>query len=75
MLLIKDEDISNEIFKQAFDVTENIDPKDTIYLAPAISLDALFCTGDFKLLRGLKWKGFNQIITTLNFELVLKGLW
>jgi len=54
LLLIKDEENSNEIFKQAFDITENIDSKDTIYLAPAISLDALFCTGDLKLLRGLK---------------------
>ena len=74
ILLIDDDEISNTIFKKAFDLTKIIDPKDTIYLALAISFDALFWTGDLKLLRALKRKGYNQIITTSDLELILKGL-
>ena len=74
ILLIDDDEISNTIFKKAFDLTKIIDPKDTIYLALAISFHALFWTGDLKLLRALKRKGYNQIITTSDLELILKGL-
>jgi predicted nucleic acid-binding protein len=74
IMLIDDDEISDKIFKKAFDLTKTIDTKDTIYIALAISFDALFWAGDLKLLRGLKRKGFNQIITTLDFQQILKGL-
>lgn len=74
LIIIKDDEITDAIFKQSFELTENIDPKDTIFITLAISLDALLWTGDLKLLSGLKKKGFNKIITTLDFEQILKGL-
>ena len=73
-LVINDDEISDRVFKKAFELTKQIDPKDTIYIALAISLDALLWTGDLKLLRGLKRKGFNYIITTTDFQQLLKGL-
>ena len=73
-MLIDDDEISDTIFKKAFDLTKIIDTKDTIYIALAISFDALFWTGDLKLLRALKRKGYNQIITSSDFGLILKGL-
>lgn len=74
LLLISDDEIPDDLFKTSFELTKSIDPKDTIYVALAVSLDALFWTGDLKLLRGLKRKGFDQIITTLDFEQILKGI-
>lgn len=74
LLIINDDEISDAIFKKAFELTRNIDPKDTIYIALAISLDALFLTGDLKLLRALKHKGFNQLITPSDFKRIVKGL-
>lgn len=74
LIIIDDDDISDEIFKKAFDLTKAIDTKDTIYIALAISFDTLFWSGDLKLLRALKRKGYNQIITTSDFILILKGL-
>ncbi len=74
LLLINDDKITDATFQNAFELTKSIDPNDTIYIALAISLDALFWTGDLKLLKGLKRKGFHHIITTLDFEQILKGL-
>jgi predicted nucleic acid-binding protein len=62
------------ILKLAEQLTYSIDKKDTQYVALTILLEGLFWTGDLKLLRGLKRKGFNNIITTLNFQNILKGL-
>ncbi len=74
IILIEDDEISDEIFIKAFELTKSVDTKDAIYIALAISMDALLWTGDLKLLRALKRKGYNQIITTADFELILKGL-
>ena len=74
LLIIKDEEITDAIFKQSFDLTKSIDPKDIIFVALTISLDALFWSVDLKLLHGLKKKNFNKIITTYDFENILKGL-
>jgi predicted nucleic acid-binding protein len=63
-----------EILKVAEQLTYSIDKKDTQYIALTILLEGLFWTGDLKLLRGLKRKGFNQIITTLDFLQIIKGL-
>ena len=62
------------ILKVAGQLTYSIDEKDTQYIALTILLEGLLWTGDLKLLRGLKRKGFNQIITTPDFQQILKGL-
>lgn len=63
-----------DILKVAEQLTYSIDKKDTQYIALTILMEGLFWTGDLKLLRGLKRKGFNQIITTADFERILKGI-
>lgn len=55
-------------------LTFSIDKKDTQYIALTIFLEGLLWTGDLKLLRGLKRKGFTHIITTLDFVQIIKGL-
>jgi len=74
ILLFNDDEIPEEIFKDAYGLTKHIDPADTIYTALAISLGALLWTGNLKLLRGLKKNGFRHIITTSDLEQIVKGL-
>ena len=63
-----------DVLKVAEELTYSIDKKDTQYIAISIFLEGLLWTGDLKLLRALKRKGYNQIITTSDFEQILKGL-
>ena len=63
-----------DILKVAEELTYSIDKKDTQYVVLTIFLEGLLWTGDLKLLRALKRKGFNQIITTSDFEQILKGI-
>lgn len=60
--------------QHATDLTSSIDTKDTWYVASAIALDALLWTGDLKLYRGLRRKGFNNIVTTKEVNQIIKGL-
>lgn len=64
----------HEILKLAEQLTYSIDKKDMQYIALTILLEGLFWAGDLKLLRGLKRKDFNQVITTFDFKQILKGL-
>lgn len=68
------EKYSPDILRVASDLTYSVHKKDTQYIALTILLESLFWTGDLKLLRGLKRKGFLHIITTLDFEQILKGI-
>ena len=62
------------ILKVAEELTYSIDKKDMQYIAVTIFLEGLLWTGDLKLLRAIKRKGFSQIITTPDLEQILKGL-
>ena len=57
--------IPQPIIKNAYDLCKDIDPKDTPFVALTIFLNATLLTGDKKLVKGLKEKGFDQI-TSLN---------
>jgi hypothetical protein len=39
-----------------------------------IDYDALLWTGDVKLIRGLRRKGFNNTVTTKELKEIIKGL-
>lgn len=58
-------------FGQAFLLCQDVDPKDTPYIALSIELGFPLWTNDKKLITGLFEKGYHQIITTDKiFELI-----
>lgn len=56
--------ISEETLKKAFKYTFTIDPKDTYYVALALQMKLKIWTGDKKLIKGLRDKGFKNILGT-----------
>ena len=56
--------VPKEIYEQAFELCENIDPADTAFVAFSFFLKCKIWTGDKKLVNGLRKKGFKKIITT-----------
>ena len=57
--ILDDEDIPGQIFDQALQYVKETDPKDVVFVAAAISLDAQLWTGDIKLINCLKVKNIN----------------
>ena len=53
---------------------KNLDRNDYLFLAVTIHCNALLGTGDMKLFRGLRRKGFNNIISTRELKEIIKGL-
>lgn len=73
-LLFSTDTISQEDIKKAERLTSSIDVKDTWYVAFAIALDALLWTNDLKLYKGLRRKGFSNIVTTKELKEIIKGI-
>jgi predicted nucleic acid-binding protein len=59
---INEKSLSLESRQAAYDLCKNIDPKDTVFIALAIGLDALVWTGDKKLKNGLFSLGFEHFL-------------
>jgi putative PIN family toxin of toxin-antitoxin system len=59
---INEKSLSLESRQAAYDLCKNIDPKDTVFIALAIELDAFVWTGDKKLKNGLISLGFEQFL-------------
>jgi len=53
IIILNDDEISDNIYKKTWHLTSDIDPKDTIYVALALALAGLFWSGDRKLLKRL----------------------
>ena len=62
--LISEEIIKNINWKHAFEITKNIDEKDTPFVALAIEIQGILWTGDKVLIKGLKLKGYKDIYST-----------
>jgi putative PIN family toxin of toxin-antitoxin system len=62
--IFNEEDISEEIKITAFKYVEDIDLKDFIFVATALTLNAYLWSGDKKLINGLKAKGADFLIRT-----------
>ena len=72
--LISHNELNKEIIIKAQELTIDIDPKDSIFIAFSLALDSLFLTGDMKLYKALHRKSFTNIITTKELKQILKGL-
>lgn len=72
--LISHNELNKEIIIKAQELTIDIDPKDSIFIAFSLALDSLFLTGDMKLYKALHRKSFTNIITTKVLIQILKGL-
>jgi len=54
--------ISSDSLKQAYQLCQAIDEKDTVYVATAIEFGLILITNDIPLYTGLKERGFAQVI-------------
>ncbi|MBA7612475.1 hypothetical protein ES703_19711 [subsurface metagenome] len=61
---IHEYEIPVDVYRQAEELCEGVDPKDTVYVAVALFLDANLWTGDKKLKEGLVKKGLSQVVQT-----------
>ncbi len=53
-------------WEKAFQLTHDVDEKDTPFIALAIDLNAIVLTGDKKLIKGITSKGFTRFTTVEN---------
>ena len=56
--------IPSKIFEKAYNLTRDIDEKDTVFVAMSDFLNCKIWTGDIILIEGLKEKGFKNFIRT-----------
>jgi len=63
--LISSDAISESHWLAVFELTSGIDEKDTPFVATAISIGGVVWTGDKKLVKGLREKGFYQIFSSI----------
>jgi len=61
---INEELIDSSFWDEAFMLTQNIDPKDTPYIAYALHFNCLIWSGDLALINGLHKYGFDNFINT-----------
>jgi len=66
--------IPSEIVKSTELLLQDIDSKDTPFVALAIHLKALIWTGDLKLINGLKRKNFTGFVSTQEILILLNNL-
>jgi len=59
-----EEDITDDIKEQAFDLVGDIDQKDVVFVASAMTLNAKLWSGDKKLIKGLKRKENDIVVQT-----------
>jgi predicted nucleic acid-binding protein len=74
MNLLSYKELNKEIIIKANELTEDIDKKDTIFVAFSLALDSLLWTSDLKLHKALRRKSFRNIITTKELKQIIKGI-
>ena len=62
--IFDEEDIPENVRKQAFGFVNEVDPKDAVFVASAMTLNAKLWSGDKKLINGLKDKGIDFLVQT-----------
>ena len=61
---ISGEQISEEFWQESYNLVREVDIKDIPYVAYAKQFDCKIWSGDNKLIKGLKSKGYLELITT-----------
>lgn len=61
---VNEDTSSDEIWEEARRLTDDIDSKDTPFVALSLSLNATLWTGDRTLAEGPQAKGFSQVVDT-----------
>ena len=74
LFLINIMELDESSLSEAARLIKGLDKDDYSFVAIAIYFNALLWTGDLKLYRGLRRKGFNNIITTKELKEIIKGL-
>jgi len=66
--IFDEEDIPDTLKRQASEYVKDVDPKDVVFVASALTLDAALWSGDKKLINGLKAKGIDFLLQTKDIE-------
>jgi predicted nucleic acid-binding protein len=74
VLVYSSDSVDATHIEKAHGLTLSVDFKDTLYIAFCLALDAVLWTGDLKLYRGLRRKGFMNILTTSELRETFKGI-
>ena len=74
ILFVNEEQIPDKHFKQAVKLVEDIDFKDVAFVALNDYMDSILWTGDKKLIKGLKEKGYLSVISTAEMVELRKKL-
>ena len=64
IVFISDEQISDSLLIEAAKLVADVDPKDALYIGYSKYFKCKLWSGDGKLSKGLKRKGYNDILTT-----------
>ena len=72
MSTVQAESIDGVHWERAHELVAGIDPKDDHYVALALHLKCPLWTGDKKLIKGLRAKGFKQVHSTEEVRALLK---
>ncbi|MBK7336855.1 MAG: hypothetical protein IPJ00_12090 [Saprospirales bacterium] len=72
LTFVNENQITAENWQQAVDLTTGIDVKDVSFVALAIQADAVLWTGDKKLYKGLKEKGFSNVVNREELRELIK---
>ena len=71
--VIPKDEVPLSIREKAYRIDKGVDEKDTPFIALALALQAELWTGDKRLIRGLKKKGFNTVLNTNELDEKLKS--
>ncbi|MCK5201144.1 MAG: PIN domain-containing protein [Spirochaetales bacterium] len=61
---LEERGFSKKIRQKAFELCKQVDEYDMMFVATALFIDGFLWTGDKKLIKGLRKKGYNRTITT-----------
>ncbi len=73
-LWVKEIELDSASLHEAEKLIQNIDPKDFLFVAVAVYFDSLLWSGDMKLYKGLRRRGFKNIVTTKELSEIIKGI-